>query len=236
MIINMKKIIPVLTVIILIAACKNKKNSTGEPVSSPVTVIDSTVSDTVRIGSQLWMKINLNTTHYRNGDVIAMVTDQTSWGTLTTGAWCYYDNDSAVHGATYGKLYNWYAVNDPRGLAPAGYHIPSDAEWTTLETALGGDLVAGGAMKDTGTTHWDIPNTEATNSSGFTGLPGGILDYNVSTGYGACRYVSVAGFWWSSTESSASKAWGRHLNADNSKINRDENDKVSGFSVRCIRD
>ena len=125
------------------------------------------------------MDKNLDVDRYRNGDPIPKVTDPTAWVALTTGAYCYYNNDSATYAATYGKLYNWYAVNDPRGLAPAGWHIPSDAEWATIETCLGGASVAGGEMKETGTIHWQSPNTGATNSSGFTGLPGGYRNYDV---------------------------------------------------------
>src|SRR5690606_33259564 len=110
-------------------------------------------------------------------DVIPQVTDPTIWGNLTTGAWCYYNNDPANE-IIYGKLYNWYAVNDPRGLAPVGWHIPSDSEWTILTDYLGGFEVAGGKMKETGTTHWANPNIGADNSSGFTGLPGGYRAYN----------------------------------------------------------
>jgi uncharacterized protein (TIGR02145 family) len=102
------------------------------------------------------MQSNLNVSHYRNGDVIPQVTDPTAWSSLTTGAWCYYNNDTA-NGTVYGKLYNWYAVNDPRGLSPQGWHVPTDAEWTNLTSCLGGESLAGGKMK--ATTLWDSPNT-----------------------------------------------------------------------------
>src|SRR5436190_23369500 len=128
--------------------------------------------ESVTICDQVWMIKNLDVSTYRNGDPIPEVTDPSQWAGLTTGAWCYYENNSA-NGTIYGKLYNWYAVNDPRGLAPLGWHVPSDEELTTLTSCLGGVFVAGGTMKETGTTHWLAPNTEATNSSGWTGLPGG---------------------------------------------------------------
>jgi len=108
------------------------------------------IKASVKIGNQVWMSTNLNVDIYRNGDIIPQVTDPTAWAELTTGAWCYYNNDS-LKGAIYGKLYNWYAVNDPRGLAPKGWHIPTDEEWITLVNSLGGDTVAGGKMKSTGT-------------------------------------------------------------------------------------
>src|ERR1035437_1728963 len=144
--------------------------------------------------TQVWMLKNLDVSTYRNGDWIPEVTDPGAWSALTTGAWCWYNNDPTM-GVIYGKLYNWYAVNDPRGLAPTGWHVPSDAEWWTLSTCLGGAAVAGGAMKETGTTHWTSPNTGATNSSGFTGLPEGLR-----TDGGPFYDVGSYGGWWSSTE------------------------------------
>jgi len=135
--------------------------------------------ETVTIGTQKWTKRNLEVTTYRNGDPIPEITDPIEWAASTTGAWCYYDNDPA-NGAIYGKLYNWYAVNDPRGLAPVGYHIPTITEWDTLQNYLGGNLVAGFALKETGTTHWSPPNAGTTNNSGFTALPGGKINNSSS--------------------------------------------------------
>lgn len=146
----------------------------------------------VTICSQKWMDKNLDVTTYRNGDTIAYVTDPAAWDGLTTGAWCYYNNDPSTN-ATYGKLYNWYAVNDSRGLAPAGWHVPSDAEWTTIEICLGGWSVAGGKMKVTGTTTWISPNTGATNTSGWAGMPGGYRNLG-----GTSVNVGNFGNWWSS--------------------------------------
>jgi uncharacterized protein (TIGR02145 family) len=186
---------------------------------------------TITICSQVWMLNNLDADRYRNGDPIPQVTDPSAWAALTTGAWCYYNNDPANE-AVYGKLYNWYAVNDPRGLAPAGFHIPTDAEWTTLSTTcLGGDATAGGAMKETGFTHWQSPNTSATNSSGFTGLPGGYRNSD-----GTFYVVSNYGYWWSSTESNPTDAWIRALFYTNGFIGRSDYNKTIGFSVRCIKD
>ena len=165
----MKKLLSILVTIILIAACKKSSTSVPVPTRS-LTDIDGNGYDTVKIGSQFWMKQNLNTAHYRNGDIIPQITSTNLWATLYTGAWCWYNNDPAIYAATYGRLYNWYAVNDPRGLAPMGWHVPTDAEWTTLSTSLGGDAAAGGAMKETGTTHWTTPNTGATNCSLHQGL------------------------------------------------------------------
>lgn len=186
---------------------------------------------TVTIGTQVWTAKNLDVTTYRNGDVIPQVTDPTQWATLKTGAWCYYNNDSA-NGAIYGKLYNWYAVNDPRGLAPTGYHIPSDAEWTTLTTFLGGETVAGGKMKATGTALWSTPNIDATNTSGFTGLPGG---FRGNDGW-SFVFVGSYGNWWSSSEYDTSVVWGRYLDYDGGNAGRGNTNKEFGFSVRCLRD
>src|ERR1035437_5597261 len=184
----MKKLLLPFLSILLFTSWKTKTNPPTPPVSIP----------SVTICSQIWMLNNLEVTTYRNGDPIPQVTDSIQWVNLTTGAWCYYNNNSA-NGPVYGKLYNWYAVNDPRGVAPAGWHVPSDAEWTTLSTCLGGDLIAGGPMKETGTTHWTYANSGATNSSGFTGLPGGYR-----TNVGTFNVVGSAGGWWSSTEATTS--------------------------------
>ena len=185
---------------------------------------------TIVIGTQQWMRENLDVLTYRNGDIIPQVTDPTAWAALTTGAWCYYNNDVA-NGAIYGKLYNWYAVNDPRGLAPTGWHVPTDDEWTTLSTTLGGDAVAGGKMKVAGTTRWTTPNTGATNESGFAGLPGGFRNFN-----GSFSSVGSFGYWWSSTEFNTTYAWYRYLLYNDGNISRGFNYKFYGFSVRCLRD
>jgi uncharacterized protein (TIGR02145 family) len=197
---------------------------------SSVTDIDGNIYPTVLICNQRWTAKNLDVSHYRNGDVIPQVTDPTQWSNLTTGAWCYYNNSTA-NGIIYGKLYNWYAVNDPRGLAPIGYHVSTDAELTSLETCLGGSSVAGGTMKEIGTTHWLSPNTGATNSSGFTGLPGADRDGN-----GTFSDLGGLGDWWSSTEYSTSGAWTRYLYYVNSDVSRSYFDKTGGCSVRCIKD
>lgn len=205
----------------------------------PITITTSTTTSNpcpncveapVIIGTQTWTRCNLNVSTYRNGDLIPEVTDPTAWAGLTTGAWCYYDNDPA-NGAIYGKLYNWYAVNDPRGLAPLGQHIPTNTEFTTLTTFLGGESVAGGKLKETELCHWDTPNTDATNESGFTGLPGGLLLY-----VGIFNYIGSNGFWWSSSENNTSTAWFFTMNYDDSNAFIYGNFKTSGFSVRCIID
>ena len=198
--------------------------------TTPTTPTVAVFLPTIVIGTQQWMEKNLDVMTYRNGDVIPQVTDETVWAGLTTGAWCYYNNDP-LNGAIYGKLYNWYAVNDPRGLAPQGWHIPTDAEWTTLSTLLGGESAAGGKMKTTGTTRWAAPNTSATNESGFAGLPGGFRSFN-----GAFGDVGDVGRWWSATEFYSALALARSLYCGFGYLGRANYGKESGFSVRCLRD
>ena len=185
----------------------------------------------VGICCQSWMVKNLQVTTYRNGDPISKVTDAATWAGLTTGAYCYYNNDSTTYAATYGKLYNWYAVNDSRGLAPEGWHIPTDFEWTTLSNCLGGDLVAGGPLKEVGTTHWTSPNNGATNLSGFTGLPGG----SRSVG-GTFTDVGLFGYWWTATEDAAGQVWFRGLVYLNDDVDKYNVNKRYGYSVRCVKD
>jgi uncharacterized protein (TIGR02145 family) len=184
------------------------------------------------IGTQVWTTQNLNVSTYRDGTTIPQVSDPTAWFALTTGAWCYYNN-TTTNGATYGKLYNWYAVIDARGLAPVGYHIPTDEEWTTLSTTLGGESVAGAKMKSLGTALWNTPNAGATNSSGFEGLPGGMC--NNGAGFYDIRNF---GRWWSSTVKDASSAWTRSLYSVGPSLLRDgaQNTSSFGYSVRCVKD
>jgi len=189
------------------------------------TVLNTNPCD-IKIGNQVWMVKNLDVDHYRNGDSIPQVTDEAIWDKIETGAWCFYSNDSD-NGSVYGKLYNWYAVNDPRGLAPIGWHVPSDAEWDSLSTFLGGDLVAGGKMKETGTSHWQLPNTGATNESGFSALPGGYRSGRMFFNIGS------SGYWWSST---LSYTLTRHLYYYNTEINKLGFTMSFGLSVRLLRD
>ena len=191
------------------------------------------------IGSQIWQNTNLDVTTYRDGTPIPQVTDPTQWANLTTGAWCYYNNDPA-NNSVYGKLYNWYAVagihdNDPNTpnkiLAPTGWHVPTDDEWTTLSAFLGGASVAGGKMKATGISLWASPNVGATNSSGFNGLPGGVRN-----NYAEFLYVGTNGFWWSSSEYDFTGAWPRDLYFNTGDLYRNVTNKGTGWSVRCVKD
>jgi uncharacterized protein (TIGR02145 family) len=194
-----------------------------------LTDIDGNAYDTVVIGTQVWMSKNLRVSKYRNGDPIPTNLNNTDWQNSTSGAYAIYNNTTS-NDSIYGKLYNWYAVADPRGLCPVGWHVPSDAEWTILENFLGGSSVAGGKMKSVSPL-WASPNTGATNSSGFSGLPGGYR-YDLGTYY----YIGDSGFWWSSTQVSTSSAWNRYLYYNNGVVSRDYLTKRNGFSVRCVRD
>jgi uncharacterized protein (TIGR02145 family) len=220
---------------------------------------------TVTIGSQVWMKHNLDVDHYRNGDPIPEVKDPDEWANLKTGAWCYYENDPA-NGKTYGKLYNWYAVNDPRGLAPEGWHVSSDEEWKEMEKFLGGSDIAGSKLKATGTLDggdglWrsptdanvkkffkDMPSLyesarkslyliKTNNSSGFTALPGGVRVF-----LGNFIYLNYFGSWWTSTSTvdedfGLKVNWYRELGFHFNSVTRDAIFKKEvGSSVRCVRD
>ncbi|MBP7102434.1 MAG: fibrobacter succinogenes major paralogous domain-containing protein [Bacteroidales bacterium] len=208
--------------VFLVTNCK--KDDIGS-----VTDIDGNTYKTVKIGTQTWMAENLKVTKYNDGTAIPNVTDGTAWSKLTTGAYCNYDNDPSKV-ATYGRLYNWHAVNTGK-LCPTGWHVPTSEEWNELSEYLGGYVVAGGKLKETGTTHWLSPNEGATNESGFTALPGG-LRY----GWGTFDYIGEDGFWWSSTETSTINAFSRTLHDYDGDLDIINSNKVAGFSVRCVKD
>ena len=213
------------------AGCKKKT----DPDPGPATVkdIDGNAYHMVTIGAQVWLVENLKTTKYRNGDAIPEVTVDSLWNkqsVTSTGAYCNYNNDGA-NPAVYGHLYNWYAVTDSRGLAPAGWHVASKAEWDTLTAHLGGDSLAGGTLKETGTAHWQYPNTGATNMTGFTALPGGFRMYS-----GKSEMIGTFGIWWTSTLADDFSALNCGMFNDNAGALISVNRKANGFSIRCIRD
>jgi uncharacterized protein (TIGR02145 family) len=242
----LKKIfIPVLftSFAVLFITCSKDDNSlTNETNGKTTAVFDpdltyGTLTDrdgnkykTITIGTQTWMAENLRTTKYNDGSPIPNVEDESDWIDLTTGAYCNYFNALGLDTiATYGRLYNWYAVNDD--LAPDGWHVATDADWTTLTDYLGGESVSGNKIREVGTTHFYSPNTDATNETGFTAVPGG---YRGNNGiFGNFGYGSD---WWSATADDADNAWGRGIHYGSGAISRDLSDKVVGFSVRCVKD
>lgn len=176
------------------------------------------------------MKENLKTTRLNNNTTIKLVTVDTAWYNTMISGYCWYNNDSATYKNTYGALYNWYTVSTGK-LCPAGYHVPTDSEWTTLTDTLGGESVAGSKMKEAGTVHWLGPNADATNESEFTGLPGGYRDRD---GTFACE--KVYGYWWSSTAWGFGSAWYRGLYYVNGNVYNNMIFKNYGYSVRCVKD
>jgi uncharacterized protein (TIGR02145 family) len=189
---------------------------------------DGNVYKTVTIGTQVWMAENLKTTKYDDETAIPLVTDEKAWEALKTSAYCWYNNDIA-NKEIYGALYNWFAVKTNK-LCPSGWHIPNDAEWTTLTTYLGGVGVAGSKLKEKGTIHWKNPNTEATNESGFTAHAGGYRNF-----VGTFNYSGDLGYWWCSEEYNTSNAWFRNMGNSSSNVGRYDYNKNGGFSVRCLR-
>ena len=202
--------------------------TTLEVPGETVTDIDGNVYHTVVIGSQTWMFENLKVTHYRNGDAIPQVTGD--WGALTTGACCWYIDDRATYMPHYGALYNWYAVSDPRNICPAGWHVPTTADWNKLFGTLGGVDTAGCKLKENGYMHWDSEYFDPArdNSSGFTALPGGLRQ---PTGAGSFAELHQTGNWWSATNG------GLRLKHETNKAELDITyPKTCGLSVRCVKD
>jgi uncharacterized protein (TIGR02145 family) len=191
----------------------------------------------VTIGTQVWLRENLKTTKFNDGTPITNYPKDTSWGSMSP-IYCWYNNDSATYKAAYGALYNWYTVNTSK-LCPTGWHVPSDEEWKTLEIYLGLSQAEvnnryrgtslGGQLKETGTTHWESPNTGATNTSGFTALPGGFC-------FGPYDGIGHNGLWWSSSDSSTNEARYRQLFQNSGAIvERGLCDKSLAGSVRCLK-
>jgi uncharacterized protein (TIGR02145 family) len=198
--------------------------------SQTVTDIDGNVYNTVTIGTQKWMASNLKTTRYRNGVIIPGSLDNFSWQTTLNGARTFYNNDSVVNGSVYGSLYNWYAVSDPNNLCPAGWSVPTDADWMVLINYCGGLNAAGGILKETQTLHWNSPNTGATNQYNFSALPAGLRHVT-----GPFQYLGDYGWWWSTTESSSTFAWVVRMSYNDGAVLHLTGEKTGGFSVRCVQ-
>jgi uncharacterized protein (TIGR02145 family) len=188
------------------------------------------VYKTITIGTQVWMTENLKTVKFNDGTDIPVVSDEKAWEALTTPGLCWYNKDEKVNKNLYGGLYNWYAVNTKK-LCPKAWHVPSNAEVTTLMTCLGGLSSAGGKLRETGTTHWEKPNTGATNKSGFTALPGGYRN-----NHGGFANIGFFGFWWSATEFVATAAYHFNINCASDNVLDVYSLKKNGYSVRCVKD
>lgn len=230
------------------AACTDAPPFSVTPASAPnsftvdsgscpaiATDIDGNSYTTVQIGGQCWLQENLKVTRYRNGDAIPTGLNNAAWQVSTTEAYAVYNNAPA-NKDKLGLLYNWYAATDARGLCPVGWHLPIDSEWTDLTDFLGGESVAGGAMKATGTRAdgtgvWFAPNLDATNSSNFTALPGGFRDLNGIYGIGG-----FYAYWWSANETLTNFAFYRQLGYVDGNALRSFDLKRYGFSVRCLKD
>jgi len=224
----------IFTFLILALYCSAQEKIESTNSTSSVTDIDRNVYKTVKIGNQLWMAENLKVTRYRNGDAIPNRADDEEWDN-STGAYCNYNNDTTNSGI-FGKLYNWFAIDDSRKISPVGWHVPSDVKWQELIDYLGGDTLAGGKMKSPGTIEggdglWNELNENSTNESGFSAVPGGYrYSHGVFGGTGSTTYF------WSTTESSNGTAWHRHLYSTNSIVYRyDDGWKQAGYSVRCVK-
>jgi uncharacterized protein (TIGR02145 family) len=199
-------------------------------IPTSIVDIDGNIYHTVIIGSQVWLVENLKTTKYRNGDPISGITDNSEWANSGTGAYSFYSNNTSNY-TIYGNLYNWLAATDSRNIAPTGWHVPSEEEWTILQDYLGGELNAGGELKETGLTNWQSPNEGATNETGFTALPGGYRYID-----GSFSNLGYKGVWWSNSEKPSNSAYALFTYAEGTQLHGEPNDKRIGFSIRCIMD
>ena len=223
-------IIALTQLLVFIPACN--KDDTDAPATA-IKDADGNVYSSVTIGTQTWLKENLMTTKYLNGDLIGTTTpsDLDITSELTAEyQWAYEGNEGNV--STYGRLYTWYAATDSRKVCPAGWHVPTDDEWTTLTTYLGGEGIAGGKLKETGTIHWSDPNTGATNETNFTAVPTGDRFYN-----GVFEGVGIRSNMWSSTEQNPINGYVRSVVYINTEcIKTFPVNKRCGLPVRCIKD
>ena len=229
-------------ILILPISCKK----TGD---NPDTITDKDGNDYtwITIGTQVWMKENLKTTKYNDGTSIPLVTDNSSWSNLAAPGYCWYNNNEAGYKNTYGALYNWYAVNTGK-LCPAGWHVPTNDEWTTLLNYLNfngfnydgstggwkiGKSLAATTLWTSSSTVGAVGNTDyptKRNATGFTAFPGGYRDTD-----GSVKEIGSWGFWWSDTAKDATDAWSRYLIYSSTLGLDDISDKRCGFSVRCVR-
>ncbi len=219
-------------ILLLTAAFLSCKKEDGGPITGSVKDNEGNEYLTVVIGDQEWMRENLRVSKYNDGTTIRHVQDKSEWAKLKSGAWCYHIDDN---GEVYGKLYNWYAVNEKKGICPKGWHVPTDKEWNIMINKFDGIHKAGGKLKSTATTpdihpRWINPNANATNESDFSAVPGGIR-----THAGEFKYLGSFGAYWTSCETYGENAWKYGMSYNDTKIYRHRRDKNYGYSVRCVR-
>jgi uncharacterized protein (TIGR02145 family) len=226
-------ILMVLVGFILILIYNCKKTDPAQQEIKPSSIIDGegNIYGNIKIGTQIWLTENLKTTKYSNGDPIGTTASadlDIHDEVIPKYEWAYNGNEDNV--ATYGRLYTWYTIADPRGVCPTGWHVPSDDEWLTLENYLGGYKIAGGKLKETGTTHWTTPNYVATNESGFTALPNGWRHFGLT-------FVNFGKFggWWSSTEYTSADAFCNYVGYKSGTVTEEIDSKKSGIGVRCLK-
>lgn len=211
-----------------------KLQSQNNVTGSTVTDIDGNIYKTVKIGNQVWMAENLKTTHYRNGDpILTTVPDTLNYLTEAMPKYQFIYKNDPENLAIYGRLYTWYAATDNRNICPVGWHLPTIEEFKTLDSALGGKNAAIGKLKATGTQHWLAPNADATNESGFNGLPGGWR--SVKGKYGG---LGKYGHWWCSNRQTEEYVFRMFLSFDEScyKNHLGSSDPQNAWSVRCVKD
>nr|WP_255494211.1 fibrobacter succinogenes major paralogous domain-containing protein [Hufsiella ginkgonis] len=199
--------------------------------ANTVSDVDGNTYRTVRIGNQLWMAENLRVTHYRDGSAILQLPANEAWRKAEDGAWCDYFNERE-NGKTYGHLYNWLAVNDVRGIAPAGWRVPSQEDIAELITYLKGDTIAASGLKEAGAAHWIDAGSNASGDSGFDALPGGYR----SGIDGSFHTLKSNGYWWAATRSFELFAWSPRIFGSFADVDRDKSYYTYGFSVRCIKE
>lgn len=234
-----KSVYTLLLLLVGISACKKDKDKNAVTHLNPdltygsVMDVDGNKYATIQIGNQEWMAENLRTTRYSNGDTLSHCIENWRWYSITTGAWCNYNNDPS-YDALYGKLYNWTTTVDPRNICPQGWHAPSNEDWTTLINFLGGTVVAGKKMKSTIQAHWLGTNGEATNESGFSALPSGGRASD-----GNFMLMSYRAPFWSTTESGSGNPWASIAEIfwdNNGTYNFSAENKKYGYCIRCLKD
>ncbi len=221
--------------IMILTACKKQDDSASAFETGNIMDVEGNSYKTIKIGNQWWMAENLKVTRYRNGEPVTNITSNAEWIALITPAYCSYNNDYDTYGKVKGLLYNWYVVdpssNGNKNIAPEGWHIPTNADFSTLVNCLGGLAIAGGKMKEVGTSHWSSPNTGATNSSGFTSMPSGFRSHEDGT----FQYIGTFVHWWSSTQS-GSTAMNLSLANFQAAADNSASNKKLGFSIICVKD